>query len=146
MKQKILTLIGAIILIIVFYFAFGKDEDKEKQKVIAPPAPVVQQTPPTIAEPSAPPVDPNLVTAEFEYKKDAPTTPKVVRVEEGQKVVIKATADVIDEVHLHGYNNSVPVKPGELVSLEFTASKTGRFPVELEKLKKDIGIIEVYPK
>lgn len=146
MKQKILTLIGAIILIIAFYFAFGKDEDKEKQEVTTPPAPVAQQTSPTIAEPSAPPVDPNLVTAEFDYKKDSPYEAKVIKVQEGQTVMLRVTADIIDEAHLHGYNVSKPTKPGETIVLELVAKKSGRFELELEKIKKPLGYLEVYPK
>lgn len=88
----------------------------------------------------------NVIEAVFDYKTGDTAEPKVVRVQEGQKVVIKATADVADEIHLHGYDLSKEAEANEQITIEFTADKTGRFPIELEKLKKDIGVIEVYPK
>ena len=95
--------------------------------------------------PTEPP-PPSVFEIIIDYKNANPVEPKSFRVEGGQKVVIKTTADVTDEVHLHGYDISVDVKPGEVATLDFTANKTGRFPIELEGIKKDIGIIEVYPK
>ncbi len=131
--------IGVIVLAILGYFILSSNSKPE------PIQNNQTNQQPTNPAPTEPP-PPAFVEAVFEYHSDMVMEPKVIRVTEGQKVVIRATADVTDEVHLHGYNNSVPIKPGEQVSLEFTADKTGRFPVELEELKKDIGIIEVYPK
>lgn len=134
----ILVSIGVIVLAVVAYFMFNSSKPE--------PIPQNNQTnqPPnqSVTEPPPPP----FVEAVFEYHKDMEMEPKTVRVAEGQKVVIKVTADVADEAHLHGYDISVEVNPGEQAQLEFTANKTGRFPVELEELKKDIGVIEIYPK
>ncbi len=89
---------------------------------------------------------PAKINVAFEYKNDGSVTTKAVRVEEGQTVIMNVISDVADEAHLHGYDKSVKLEPGKTATLEFIANKTGRFPVELEKLKKEIGIIEVYPK
>lgn len=155
MNKTILTLIAVIIVAIAGYFAFGKDNvNQSGQQAVNPPAaqqptPASQigESPAQITEPPMlPPVDPNLVTAEFNYTKDSPYEPQVIKVEEGQKVVLKVTADIADEAHLHGYNVSKPTKPGEQVVLELTANKSGRFELELEKIKKPLGYLEIYPK
>lgn len=134
--SSIFIVVGLIVLVAVGYLVFkpkqepvnnSTNETSNNQSVTEPPPPA-------------------FVEIVLDYKSDVPLEPKSVRVEEGQKVVIKTTADITDEVHLHGYDISVDVKPGEAATLEFTANKTGRFPVELEKIKKDIGVIEVYPK
>lgn len=50
----------------------------------------------------------------------------------GKEVALTVTADVADEVHLHGYDRRVDVAPGTSASLTFTADIPGIFEVELE--------------
>lgn len=60
---------------------------------------------------------------------DAPDTAKVKL---GEPVTIKVTADVADEVHVHGYDLAEAVKPGEPLTIDFVADIPGQFDVELE--------------
>jgi len=92
------------------------------------------------------PIDSNTITENVIYKKDIINEVKLIKAKEGQKVIIKITSDAVDEAHLHGYNISVELESNVEKTLEFEATKTGRFPIELEKLAKDIAIVEVYPK
>jgi uncharacterized cupredoxin-like copper-binding protein len=66
-------------------------------------------------------------------------------VEQGKNVAIVVGSDVVDEVHLHGYDKSVDVKPGKQARLVFVASIPGRFEVELEGRGLQIADIEVRP-
>ncbi|HEX9643510.1 MAG TPA: hypothetical protein VGC11_05885 [Acidimicrobiia bacterium] len=50
----------------------------------------------------------------------------------GDTVLIVVTADVSDEVHVHGYDLIGEVSPGEPAQIEFTADIPGIFEVELE--------------
>lgn len=50
----------------------------------------------------------------------------------GQQVLIRVTADVGDEVHVHGYDLSFDVTPASPAELEFIADVPGVFEVELE--------------
>lgn len=50
----------------------------------------------------------------------------------GTKVVVSVTADVTDEVHIHGYDVTGDVSPGKPAEVKFTADAPGRFEVELE--------------
>lgn len=72
--------------------------------------------------------------------------PETTRVEEGTRIVIKVDAGTSDEVHLHGYDAHAELMPGRTAEISFTATKTGRFEFELEKAKKVLGVIEVYPR
>lgn len=137
--SSIFVAAGLVVLVVVGYLVF-----KPKAEPVTNQTNQQGSNNPPIAEPPPPP--PAFVEVVLDYKKDVPAEPKSFRIEEGQKVVIKTTADITDEVHLHGYNISVDIEPGVQAVLEFTADKTGRFSVELEKIKKDIGVIEVYPK
>jgi hypothetical protein len=50
----------------------------------------------------------------------------------GEEVVFTVTADTADEVHVHGYDITVPVEPGKPATVRFPADIPGIFEVELE--------------
>ena len=50
----------------------------------------------------------------------------------GDTVVVRVTSDQADEVHVHGYDNTVAVAPGETAEIQFVADIPGLFEVELE--------------
>ncbi|SNR72689.1 hypothetical protein [Blastococcus mobilis] len=49
----------------------------------------------------------------------------------GQQVTLAVTSDVADEVHVHGYDLTAELVPGEPAELAFTATIPGVFEVEL---------------
>lgn len=71
--------------------------------------------------------------------------PDVVRVKQGEQVVLTFTSDKADELHLHGYDITVPLKPNTPATLSFTAKHAGRFGYELHHAHREIGAIEVHP-
>ncbi len=92
----------------------------------------------------------NLAPAQTEiivnYNSKQAFSPKSYRVLEGQSAVIKATSDIADELHFHGYDLHVDLQANKEGDVSFKADKTGRFEFELESRKATLGIIEVYPK
>ena len=70
----------------------------------------------------------------------------VMKVNEGDLVVIKITIDEAEETNLHAYDNSIELEKDEQGQISFVAKLTGRFPLELEKSKTDIAVLEVMPK
>jgi len=64
-------------------------------------------------------------------------------IEEGARVVLSVRADVTDEVHLHGYDLSTDVVPGQVARITFTADQVGVFEVELEELGVPIAELTV---
>ncbi len=69
--------------------------------------------------------------------------PGRVRVPLGEMVVLTVTADVADEVHLHGYDHFADVAPGQPAVLRFEASIPGVFEAELEGSRLELVLIEV---
>ncbi len=65
------------------------------------------------------------------------------KVKAGESVTIKVTSDVADEVHLHGYDLSLPVAAGGTVTLAFDATIPGVFELELEQLGKQLLSLQV---
>jgi uncharacterized cupredoxin-like copper-binding protein len=66
-------------------------------------------------------------------------------VDKGDKVTLVVTADLTDEVHLHGYDLSADVAPGQKARIVFKATIPGRFEIELEERGIHIGELEVRP-
>lgn len=61
----------------------------------------------------------------------------------GDKVRLRVTSDVAEEVHVHTYDVMADVAPGQTVELELTATIPGRFEVELEKEGRQLVVLEV---
>ena len=53
-------------------------------------------------------------------------------VELGERVLLRITSDVAEEVHVHGYDALAQVAAGATVEIPLTATKPGGFEVELE--------------
>lgn len=89
------------------------------------PSPDAEQSPP--AEPTA---AATVIHATVQGGNvDGPSQPEV---QQGERVRIVVEADVSDEVHLHGYDLTAEVAPDEAGEIEFRATATGVFEVELE--------------
>lgn len=65
---------------------------------------------------------------------------------EGQSLVFNVASDTTDELHIHGYDQSLQLAPNKESRLEFKADKTGRFEVELHKAKQQLTVLEVKPQ
>jgi hypothetical protein len=64
---------------------------------------------------------------------------------EGDSVVVVVRSDVADHVHVHGYDLFSDVAPGRPARMQFRATLTGRFEVELEDLGREIAQLTVLP-
>jgi len=85
-----------------------------------------------------------------------PQKMRVVRVKQGDAVMLRWTADQPITVHLHGYDIEKRIEPGQVGEMSFTARATGRYPVHAHDARTgpDKGAdeeapllyVEVYPK
>ena len=66
-------------------------------------------------------------------------------VEKNDRVVLIVRSDVVDHIHLHGYDIMRDVAPGKPARLPFKATIPGRFEVELEDRGVQIADITVTP-
>ncbi len=57
--------------------------------------------------------------------------PEQLEVAVGETVAIEVTSDTADELHVHGYNKTVALTPGEPATLEFEAGIAGVWEIEL---------------
>jgi len=72
-------------------------------------------------------------------------TPSEITVTEDDPVVFRITSDSPLAFHLHGYDLEQEVAPGEPAELSFTATITGRFEIENEQTREELGVLLVQP-
>jgi Cupredoxin-like domain len=95
---------------------------------------------------------PNLPTAgpqtrEFELRVSGETMePSDITVTEGDRVVLKITADSPLGLHVHGYDLEREVEPDEPARLSFEADLTGRFEIENHETEEELGTLVVEPR
>ena len=65
------------------------------------------------------------------------------QVTKGSTVTLQVTSDIVDEVHLHGYDKTVDTIANQPVQIVFKADASGVFEVELEKKGLKLVDIEV---
>ena len=85
------------------------------------------------------------VRAEIVVEGGAVSGPERVRLEEGQRLVLVVRADVVDHVHVHGYDLMRDVGPGQPARFSFRVTDPGRFDVELEDRQQPLTELVVSP-
>jgi hypothetical protein len=55
---------------------------------------------------------------------------RVMRVEQGDRVHVRAMSDAAGELHLHGYRLAATLEPGAVADITFEAYATGRYSFE----------------
>jgi heme/copper-type cytochrome/quinol oxidase subunit 2 len=73
-------------------------------------------------------------------------TPSEITVTEGDPVVFRITSESPLAFHLHGYDLETEVEPGEPTELSFDATITGRFEIENEQTREELGALLVQPR
>lgn len=78
--------------------------------------------------------------------KEGSMSPSEVTVYEGDQVNLQITSDGPVEFHLHGYDLTEEVEPGETAERSFEATNTGRFAIEDHHVDAEIGALLVQPR
>ncbi|TWD73021.1 hypothetical protein FB561_6905 [Kribbella amoyensis] len=111
----------------------------------APSAAPTSSSPTTSTPPATPPSQtpgsPPAATADVTVEVTIAGTKvsasqAVVKAKAGQKVLIKATSDVPESLHVHGYDNTLELKPGKPAALTITTDQKGLFEVETHESGK----------
>lgn len=98
-------------------------------------------------EPATPSLDLPARIVDFTVKSgQLAEGPAVVAVVEGTLVTLRFFTNQIDEAHLHGYDLSAELMPGQSSEITFRADISGRFEVELHKSHSKLAVLEVRPR
>jgi hypothetical protein len=83
-----------------------------------------------------------------------PESMRLIRVTQGDVVILRCTTDHPIVLHLHGYAVEQRITPGRTVELTFRAFATGRFPIHIhaeaapaaEPEDASLADVEVWPR
>ena len=143
--------LGALVALVALFVVFRPSDDDEDNagttatEVTAPPTleptATETETQPTTTEagPASTPLDVTIRGGE--------PVGGIVRVTATKEdvVVVTVRSDVVDHVHVHGYDLTADVAPGKPARIRFRAALTGRFEIELEDRGKQIAQLTVLP-
>jgi len=75
-----------------------------------------------------------------------PGDEKRLRFSEGDTVQFRATSDIDDEIHVHGYDVEKEIPAGKTVTVAFKASITGIFEIESHETGQVFAQLRVDPR
>lgn len=115
-----------------------------------PPTTTVELTTTEVPEEStttttAPPPEPEFMAIDIVFENGSVAGETRITVPLGEDVVVTVESDIVDHVHLHGYDIFADVAPGAPGTIEFTADIPGIFEVELEDSGARLVELEVTP-
>jgi hypothetical protein len=148
--MRLLIGLVALIALVALFLVFRPANDEEGAGTTS----TAVTTPPTVepipteteTQPSTTVTGPASVPLEVTIRGGEPVG-GIVRVTatKGDTVVVAVRSDVADHVHVHGYDLMADVGPGRPARMQFRASLTGRFEIELEDRGKQIAQLTVLP-
>ena len=145
--MRVLLIVGGLVAALVLFFVLRAEDDTTFD--LAQPRTTHAATNGAATTAAAsPPVTPRRVglDARVLVRGGRPVDGiQNFRVQKGGRVRITVRADVVDHVHVHGYDLVGDVRPGSPARFAFTAKLTGRFEIELEERGVQIAELEVRP-
>jgi hypothetical protein len=151
--MRLLIGLGALVALVALFLVFRPADDDDEAgtdttmttQVTAPPT--LEPTPTeTETQPTTTDTGPASVPLEVTIRGGEPVG-GIVRVTatKGDIVVVAVRSDVVEHVHVHGYDLTADVAPGKPARVRFRSSLTGRFEIELENRGKQIAQLTVLP-
>jgi hypothetical protein len=135
---------GIVAAVVLFLVLRPNDETAAPTTPTGAPTETGGSTNSTTTEPTtSEPEGPGPVRIAFE--EGEVTGPRRPQFTVRDRVVLIVRADVEDEVHVHGYDLTEDVAPGDPARILFTADSEGRFEVELEERHLPLTELVVEP-
>lgn len=142
------AIIAASAAVVVVLFVLLRPDDGTVDASPTPSTPTPTPSPsPTDSEsptPSESP-EPERTVIDVTYRDGEVQGPTRFTATQADRVRIIVRADVSDEVHLHGYDLTDDVTPGNPARIDFVANAAGVFEVELEDAGKPLFQLEIVP-
>ncbi len=142
------AILAASVAVVVVLFVLLRPGDGGGVASPAPSPSTPSASPsPTASESRSPSPSPSpaRMIIDITYRDGATQGPTRFTVTQGERIRIVVRADVSDEVHLHGYDRSADVTPGEAARIDFAANAVGVYEVELESAGELLFRLEIIP-
>jgi hypothetical protein len=148
--NRLVIVAAAIVAVVALYLVFRPGDD-DSGATTTPTTTASTTTAPSgtttgiVPQPPQPPAPPAPQQIRIVVRDGKPVGGvKNVTVTRGERAVIVITSDVADELHLHGYNLSRELTPGQTVRLPFRATIAGTVEAELEE--RGIPLVRITSK
>jgi hypothetical protein len=132
-------------LIVSLYFALSPGGDDEATPATTAAQATTAATATEAEVTTTAPAEPQVVRITVSVPGDKAPTVKHFTIKQGSQVVFVVNSELADEVHLHGYDLSADVAPGEPATISFKATAPGLFEAELESRSLPIAELQVRP-
>ncbi len=150
--SRIAVIVGAIVVVVVLFLVLRPTGDESGTDGSAPVSDQASSDGGSGGDSNAGKADgggapePQSGVTDIEVKNGSPVGGvQDIEVESGDEVSLAVDSDVDEEVHVHGYDETAEVAPGDPARLEFAADIEGVFEVELEESHTEIARLEVSP-
>ena len=152
---RIALIVGVLAVFVVAFVVLQPGDDDEPAQTSdttaqeSTPEPTATETPADSAEGTPTPTPTPKPKPQYTMIRAVGLQPvggvKKIEVEKGGMIRLKVRSDQADEAHLHGYDVSKPVGPGETATYDVRANLEGIFELELENAAVPLAEISVTP-
>jgi hypothetical protein len=122
--------------------ACAGDDTADATPTTSPSPAAVETAAPAEPEPVVTPDDAQIVSITVADGQASGDTGRV-EVAQGTTVRLTITSDAADEVHVHGFDLTAAVSPGQSTQLEFVADRPGIFEVELHDTRQVLTRLQI---
>jgi hypothetical protein len=144
--RTVALIAAALGLLVSLFFALRPDDEEPAATTTVARATTTEpEVTTTTAPATTAPAEPKVLKISISVPGDKAPTVKKFTVEQGRQVELVVDSELADEVHLHGYDLSADVAPGEPATIRFKATAPGLFEAELESRGLPIAELEVRP-
>jgi hypothetical protein len=144
---RLLTAAAAVAAAVVLFIVLRPDDDGGSASTLTTTATTATSPTTTLPPPPPPPPQPPPpARVRIVVREGQPVGGiRRVTVSRGRRVVLTVTSDVVDHVHLHGYEIMRDVGPGQPARISFRATIVGTVEAELEDRRVRLATITTQP-
>ena len=144
-RARLLLLAATVLAAAVLFVVLRPDGEEPTPSAAAPSETTASTRTETVTETDGVTTaeTPSAVRIRIRARPDESGSIRRISLERGRRVTLIVSADVADEVHVHGYDLTAKVAPGSPARISFQASVPGRFEVELENSGLEIAELRV---
>jgi hypothetical protein len=143
---RLLIVAGAVVVAAGLFLVLRPDDDGGSASTTTTTTQTTSPTTTLPPPPPSPPSPPPPARVRIVVRDGQPVGGvRRVTVSRGRRVVLIVTSNVVDHVHLHGYDVMRDVAPGQPARLSFRATIVGTVEVELEDRHVPLARIVTQP-
>jgi len=143
-RTRLLALLAVVVVAAGLFLVLKPSDDKKDDSTSSADTEKVASSTEQSVKAKTEKPKPDIPEVSFENGEPAGGELKV-EASKGDTIAFKVRSDVSEEIHVHGYDISREVGPGQPVTLRFPADLVGIYEVEMEGGGIPIAELEITP-